>query len=119
MDGTESELSKTAWRVARHWADGMKRSDLVIRGFARQVQDHLEHGADPDYLHRLAGWASFEHPGCLDLDLAMRYRSAPRPDVTARAGHPCTCRGATPHGGAPAPENLRQLIRRPPDQRAA
>lgn len=115
----ESEPSGTAWRIAHYWASGRDRSQLVIRGFARQVQDHLGHGADPDHLHRLAGWTSAIHSDCLDLDLAMRYPNAPKPDVVARGGHPCLCRTATARGGAPAPALIRQLIRRPPDQRAA
>ena len=116
----ESAPSSTAWRIARYWATGRDRSELVARCFARQVQDHLEHAADPDHLHRLAGWMSVEHPDCLDLDLAMRYESAPKPPVVARAGHACPCRGGPVHrGGAPAPAIVRQLIRRPPDRRAA
>jgi hypothetical protein len=108
----ESALSSTAWRIAQHWAAGRDRSQLVIRGFARQVQDHLGHGADPEHLHRLAGWVSVVHGDCLDLDLAMRYPNAPRPEVLARSGHPCLCRGPAARGGAPAPAIVRQLIRR-------
>ncbi len=115
----ESAPSSTAWRIAHHWASGHDRSQLVISGFARQIQDHLGHGADPEHLQRLVAWASVVHADCLDLDLAMRYPNAPRPDIVARAGHPCQCRGATARCGAPAPANIRQLIRRMPDQRAA
>jgi hypothetical protein len=116
----ESAPSSTAWRIAHYWASGRDRSQIVIRGFARQVQDHLGHGADPEHLQRLAGWVSITHTDCLDLDLAMRYADAPQPPVQARAGHPCPCRGGPARrGGAPAPAILRQLIRRPPDQRAA
>lgn len=116
----ESALSSTAWRIARYWAEGRPRSEAAVNGIAHQVQDHLGHGADPDYLHRLAGWASLEHPESLDLDMAMRYAGAPRPDVKAVAAHVCPCRGGPVRGrGAPAPAILRQLIRRPPNQRAA
>jgi hypothetical protein len=116
----ETEISSKAWRVARYWAEGRDRSDVVIRGFARQVQDHLDHQGDHEHLYRVAGWMSVTHPTCQDLDLAMRYAGAPQPEVTARTGHPCVCRGgSTRHGGAPAPPNIRQLIRRPNVARAA
>lgn len=110
----DSQVSAAARHIARFWADGHDRSDAAIRGYARQVQDHLDHQADPDYLRRLAGWMSLERPDCIDLDMAMRYSGAPRPEVTARSGHPCLCRGGSVRrGGAPAPALVRQLIRSP------
>lgn len=116
----ETQVSVTARRIARFWAEGHNRSDAVIQGYARQVQDHLDHSGDPEFLTRLAGWMSLEHPACHDIDLAMRYTGAPRPLIIVRTGHPCLCRGGTTQrGGAPAPAILRQLIRRPHAVRAA
>jgi hypothetical protein len=116
----DTRVSTKAWRIARFWAEGHNRSEVVIRGFARQVQDHLDHNGDPDHLHRVAGWMSIAHPTCQDIDLAMRYQGAPSPQVPVRSGHPCICRSGTTHtGGAPAPPNLRRLIRRPHVTRAA
>jgi hypothetical protein len=116
----ESAPSSTAWRIARRWAEGLTRSHAAISSYALEAQDHLDHGGDPEHLARVAVWVSLEHPDCLSLDLAMRYAGAPRPEVVARAGHVCPCRGGPIRGGgAPAPAIVRQLIRRPPDQRAA
>ncbi|MDX3047536.1 hypothetical protein PV378_13640 [Streptomyces scabiei] len=116
----DTRVSSNAWRIARFWADGHHRSDAAISGYARQVQDHLDHQGDPDYLHRLAGWMSLERPTCLDIDMAMRFNGAPKPEINAHGGHPCLCRGGTTQrGGAPAPAILRQLIRRPNVTRAA
>lgn len=116
----DTQISTTARRIARFWADGHNRSDAAVRGFARQVQDHLDHQGDPEYLRRLAAWMSLERADCLDLDMAMRYSGAPRPELIARSGHPCMCRGGSAHrGGAPAPAIVRQLIRRAPVARAA
>lgn len=116
----ESSVSAAARRIARYWADGTNRSDAVLRGYARQVQDHLDHGADPDHLHRLAGWMSITHTTCHDIDLAMGFPSAPQPAIVARAGHPCRCRaGSARRGGAPAPARIRQLIHRAHVARAA
>jgi hypothetical protein len=110
----DTRVSSNAWRIARFWAEGHDRSDAAINGYARQVQDHLDHHGDPDYFHRLAAWMSLTRPELLDIDLAMRMRGSPRPEITARGGHPCLCRGGSAqHGGAPAPALLRQLIRRP------
>jgi hypothetical protein len=109
-----SAVSNTARSIAAYWAEGRDRSAGVVRGYARQVQDHLDHGADPDYLKHVAGWMSLEKPGLLDIDLALSYGTAPAPSVVARSGHPCRCRGrAVRPGGAPAPALVRQLIRRP------
>lgn len=116
----DTRVSSNAWRIARFWADGHGRSEAAVNGYARQVQDHLDHNGDPDYFHRLAGWMSLERPTCLDIDLAMRFRGAPLPEFTARSGHPCLCRGGSAQrGGAPAPALVRQLIRRPSTSRAA
>ncbi|WP_086560141.1 hypothetical protein [Streptomyces africanus] len=116
----ESVPSSTAWRIARRWAEGLTRSHAAISSYALEAQDHLDHGADPEYLARVAVWASLEHPGCLSLDLGMRFAGAPRPEIRAQAGHACPCRGGPIRGGgAPAPAIVRQLIRRSPDQRAA
>lgn len=116
----DSQISNTAWRIARFWADGHDRSSAAITGFARQVQDHLEHLGDETYLRQLAAWMSLNRPDCLDIDMGMRFSGAPRPDIVARSGHPCLCRGGTvERGGAPAPAILRQLIRRGPATRAA
>ena len=107
-------LNSTALRTARYWAEGRNLSELLVRGLARQVQDHLEHGADPDHITAIVRWMALEHPTLHDIDLAMRYRGCPQPAVLARRGHPCLCRGnAVRSGGAPAPALLRQLIRKP------
>lgn len=113
-------ISPVAYRVARYWAEGHRRSDTLTRSYARQVQDHLDHGADPDDLLRIARWMSLEKPDCRDIDLAMHYAGAPLPAAVAVAGYPCRCRGrSTRNGGAPAPALIRQLIRRPAASRAA
>jgi hypothetical protein len=110
----DTQVSASARQIATFWADGHKRSDAAIRGYARQVQDHLDHQADPEHLRRLAAWMSLEQPALLDLDMAMRLAGAPRPEVVARSGHPCQCRGGgIRRGGAPAPALVRQLIRSP------
>lgn len=107
-------LNSTALRTARYWAEGRNLSELLVRGLARQLQDHLEHGADADHLTAVVRWMALEHPTLHDLDLAMVLRGAPQPAVRARGGHPCQCRvGNVRRGGAPAPALLRQLIRRP------
>lgn len=116
----DTRVSSNAWRIARFWADGHDRSEAAINGYARQVQDHLDHHGDPDYFHRLAGWMSLAQPAVLDIDLAMRMRGAPTPEIVAHGGHPCLCRGGSVRaGGAPAPAIVRQLIRRPAITRAA
>lgn len=117
----ETALSAAAWRIARIWADqhNVSPSEVTVRGYARQAQDHLSHGADPEHLWRVAVWTAREHPGTHDLDLGMRFAAAPRPPVVARNQHVCVCRGgAVRSGGAPAPAMLRQLIRRPASRAA-
>lgn len=107
-------ISSTAARLARYWADGRGLSPVLIRGLGRQLQDHLEHGADVDHLTDVVRWMAMEHPHLYDIDLAMRYHGAPRPAIVSRRGHPCLCRsGTVRRGGAPAPPIVRQLIRRP------
>lgn len=106
-------ISSTAVWLARYWAEGRDLSTVLVRGFARQMQDHLEHGADLDHLTAVARWMALERPRVHDLDLAMRFSGAPQPAIRARAGYPCLCRGGSSKGGAPAPALLRQLIRRP------
>lgn len=107
-------ISSTAVRLARYWADGRTVSPALVRGLGRQIQDHLEHGADLDHLTSVVRWMAYEHPTVHDLDMVMRYRGAPRPAIPARGGHPCLCRGGHPRrGGAPPPALLRQLIRKP------
>jgi len=106
-------LNGTALRLARYWAEGRNLSELLVRGLARQLQDHLEHGADAGHLEAVVRWMALEHPTLHDIDLAMRYRGAPQPPVLARSGHACLCRGGTSRrGGAPPPALLRQLIRK-------
>lgn len=113
-------VGNEARAIARHWAEGMTRSPAAVRGLGRQVQDHLDHGADPAYLRRLVGYMALEHPTCIDLDMALRYASAPRPEVRAQSAHACPCRGGVVRGGgAPPPALIRQLIRRPPVAHAA
>lgn len=116
----DTQVSATARRIARFWAEGHDRSAAAVRGYERQVQDHLDHLGDENYLRRLASWMSLEKPAVLDIDMAMRLAGAPRPDVVAHSGHPCLCRGGSAQrGGAPAPAILRQLIRRTAVDRAA
>jgi hypothetical protein len=107
-------VSATARRIARYWAEGADRSTAATRGIARQVQDHLDHGGDPEHLHRLAGWMSITHPTLCDLDMALDFPTSPQPAVLAYAGHHCRCRSgsAARRRGAPAPKTIRQLIRR-------
>lgn len=113
-------VGNEARAIARHWANGMTRSPAAIRGLGRQLQDHLDHGADPEHLRRLVCFMALNHPTCIDLDMAMRYAGAPRPEVPAQSEHACPCRGGSIRsGGAPAPPDLRSLIRRPPAVRAA
>lgn len=107
-------INGTASRLARYWAEGRNLPELTIRGLARQLHDHLEHGAEPEHLEAVVRWMALEHPTLHDVDLAMVLRGAPCPAVVARGGHPCPCRvGNIRRGGAPAPALLRQLIRRP------
>ncbi|NUP37028.1 MAG: hypothetical protein HOY76_08415 [Streptomyces sp.] len=114
-------ITPRAYRTARIWAAGRGTvAQAVIDGIAQQAQDHLDHGADPEYLDDVATWMRAEQPTWQDLDLAMRFASAPKPQRVAYGGHPCACRGGTAAaGGAPAPAIVRQLIRRHRPARAA
>ncbi|QLJ06701.1 hypothetical protein HZZ00_37355 (plasmid) [Streptomyces sp. NEAU-sy36] len=90
-------LSRTAYAIAAHWAACRKhpparahREDL-----AEQVQTHLSHGADPEYLRRITWWMATEQPTWFDLSLAMQMSGAPQPEPTTAPGrHRCPCRGA-------------------------
>jgi hypothetical protein len=90
--------SPTAYRIASHWAECRKhRPPRVLReDIAEQAQSHLNHGADPEYLRRLAWWMATEQPGWFDLSLAMPMSGAPKPPPSTAPGGPrrCPCRGA-------------------------
>lgn len=89
--------TRTAYVIAAHW-DGCRkhRAPAVLReDIAEQVQRHLGHGADPDYLRRICWWMATERPAWFDLELAMSMSAAPQPDPsTAPVGrnHRCRCR---------------------------
>lgn len=89
--------SRTAYAIAADWAAGRKnRPPLVLReDIAEQVQTHLTHGADPEYLRRLAYWMAVHQPSWFDLSLAMRMSAAPQPEPSTAPGRPprCPCRG--------------------------
>jgi hypothetical protein len=89
--------SRTAYAIAAHWAASRKhRPALVLReDIAEQVQSHLNHGADPDYLRSVAWWMATEQPAWFDLSLAMQMAGAPQPEQTAAPGgfRRCRCRG--------------------------
>lgn len=88
--------TRTAYAIASHWARCRKypparthREDI-----ADQVQDHLDHGADFEYLRRISWWMAVEQPSWFDLELAMRMSGAPQPDPTTAPGaRRCPCRG--------------------------
>jgi hypothetical protein len=87
-----------AYSIAAHWAASRKHPPPAAhrQDIAEQAQSHLTHGADPDYLRRLAWWMATEHPTWFDLSLAMTMSGAPQPAPTAAPGahHRCPCRGA-------------------------
>ncbi|MGW8703183.1 hypothetical protein ACWGOK_40820 [Streptomyces eurythermus] len=93
-------VSAAAQRVASHWADCRKHSapPVLRQDIAEQAQSHLTHGADEDYLRRIAWWMATERPSWFDLSLAMTMSDAPQPaPSTAPAGgrtHRCPCRAA-------------------------
>jgi hypothetical protein len=62
---------------------------------AEQAQSHLSHGADPDYLRRIAWWMATEQPTWFDLSLAMQMSGAPQPLASVSPGprgRRCPCR---------------------------
>lgn len=89
--------SRTAYAIAAHWAACRKHPPPAAhrQDIAEQAQAHLAHGADPDYLRRLAWWMAVEQPGWFDLSLAMTMSGAPQPEATTAPGraHRCPCRG--------------------------
>lgn len=89
--------TRTAYAIAAHWADCRKhRPPAVLReDIAEQIQQHLNHGADPDYLRRISWWMATERPAWFDLSLAMGMSAAPQPEATTAPGraHRCRCRG--------------------------
>jgi hypothetical protein len=92
-------VSPAARAIASHWASCRKHpAPAVLReDIAEQAQSHLNHGADPDYLRRIAWWMATERPAWFDLSLAMQMSSAPQPEPTTAPGartHRCPCRAA-------------------------
>lgn len=91
-------VSRTAHAIAAHWASCRKHSPPAVlrQDVAEQAHSHLAHGADPDYLRRIAWWMATEQPTWFDLSLAMTMSGAPQPDPTAAPGslRRCPCRGA-------------------------
>jgi hypothetical protein len=90
-------ISPTAYRIAERWSGFRKHpAPAFKRDIAEQVQDHLNHGADPDYLVRLCWWMATEQPGWFDLSLAMQMSGAPQPTPSSAPGrrttHRCPCR---------------------------
>jgi hypothetical protein len=87
----------TAYAIARHWSDCRKHrpAPVHLEDVAEQAQHHLGHGADPDYLRRLAYYMAVEQPTFYDLSLAATMSGAPQPEPTAAPGrhHRCPCRG--------------------------
>lgn len=92
--------SRTAYGIAAHWAASRKHPPAYAhrQDVADQAQSHLAHGADPEYLRRVAWWMAVEQPTWFDLSLAMAMSAAPQPDRSAAppAGRVprCPCRGA-------------------------
>ncbi len=87
-----------AYAIAEHWAACRKHPPARAHreDVAEQVQTHLNHGADSDYLRRLVWWMATEQPGWFDLSLAMTMSGAPQPDPSSAptAGvRRCPCRG--------------------------
>lgn len=86
--------SPAAYTVASHWATSRKHPPprVLREDIAEQAQCHLNHGADPTYLRRLAWWMATEQPGWFDMSLAMGMSSAPQPDATTAPGPGRRCR---------------------------
>lgn len=88
--------SPTAYAIASQWAAYRKHRPPAAHreDIAEQVQSHLNHGADPIYLQRIAWWMAVEQPTWFDLSLAMTMSGAPQPDPTTAPGtRRCPCRG--------------------------
>ncbi|MGQ4397920.1 hypothetical protein ACN6K5_000922 [Streptomyces violaceoruber] len=86
----------TAWSIGRHWASCRRHRPpaVLLEDVADQAQQHLAHGATPDYLRAVAYFMAVEHPGWYDLSLAMSMRGAPQPEPSAAPGRRrCPCRG--------------------------
>lgn len=89
-------VTRTAYVIAEHWAACRKHPPARAHreDIAEQAQSHLAHGADPDYLRRIAWWMATEHPSWFDLSLAMQMSGAPKPTPTTAPGsRRCPCRG--------------------------
>jgi hypothetical protein len=91
-------VSPAARAIAAHWADCRKHrpAPVLRQDIAEQAQSHLSHGADPDYLRRIAWWMATERPSWFELSLAMQMSDAPKPAPTTAPGgtRRCPCRGA-------------------------
>jgi hypothetical protein len=89
--------TRLAHAIAAHWATCRRHPPAAVhrQDIADQAQAHLAHGADPDYLRRLAFYMAVEQPSFYDLSLAMTMSGAPQPEPTAAPGrtHRCPCRG--------------------------
>lgn len=89
--------SNAAYSIASHWAASRKHPPprVLRQDIAEQAQSHLNHGADPDYLRRLAWWMATEQPTWFDMSLAMPMSGAPQPDPSTAPGpgRRCPCRG--------------------------
>lgn len=93
-------ISPTAARIATQWSGYRKHpAPAALRqDIAEQVQSHLNHGAEPQHLTRVAWWMAVNQPGWFDLSLAMQMSSAPKPRADSspgpRANRSCACRSA-------------------------
>lgn len=91
-------ISPAAYAIAEHWASSRRHPPprVLREDIADQVQQHLNHGADPDYLRRLAWWMAVEQPSWQDLSLAASMSGAPQPEPSSAPGRPhrCPCRKA-------------------------
>jgi len=89
-------VTPAAHSIASHWSNSRKHPAAAVfrRDIAEQAQNHLNHGADPDYLRRIAWWMAVEQPTWFDLSLAMEMSGAPKPEPTTAPGRPvrCPCR---------------------------
>jgi len=85
--------SNEARAIAAHWSASRKHpaAPVLRNDVAEQAQSHLNHGADPDYLRRIAWWMAVEQPGWFDLSLAMQMSGAPQPPATAAPGPGTRC----------------------------